>query len=289
MKKLLSIILLVAVAAAAGYGVAKLGHKNESGLVTESAYERVMRTKTIRCGYGLWPPEVLTKDANTGQIGGWAHDVIEALAKRANLKVEWVEETGWNNYAEALDSGRFDVFCSTGWIRGELAGVMRYSRPVAFSALHFFARSDDHRFDADLSVLNNPQYSLAVMDGEISQRWAIQHYPNAKQVAITQMADIMQLFLDVQSGKADGVFNDPSVVDGFLAKNPGALRRVTTKPLAVYANAYGLAAREEKLQSLLDTGLAEMINLGELDAILTKYDPTRTHFMPVASPYKTVE
>lgn len=284
MNKLLSFLLIVAVAAASGYAAARYAMPISS-THAETAYERVMRTKTIRCGYGMWPPHVLTKDPNTGVISGWAAEIIEKLAARASLKVEWVEETGWNAYAEGLNSGRFDVFCATSFLRGELAGQMRYSMPVTYSVVHFFTRADDHRFDTDLSILNDAKYSVAVMDGEISQRYPAEKYPNAKQVAITQMADIMQLFLDVQTGKADGVFNDPSIARAFAEKNPGTIRQVTTQPVVVYANAYGVGFNQPDMQSLLNTGLTEMVNLGEIDAIISKYDATRSYFLPVAKPY----
>jgi ABC-type amino acid transport substrate-binding protein len=45
----------------------------------ETGYERVMRTKTLRCGYFAWAP-YLIKDANTGKFSGAGHDIIEAMA-----------------------------------------------------------------------------------------------------------------------------------------------------------------------------------------------------------------
>lgn len=58
-KILLSFFLLLVFAASAWAGDAK-----------ESAYDRVMRTGTIRCGYFIWPPG-FSIDPNVGKRSGF--------------------------------------------------------------------------------------------------------------------------------------------------------------------------------------------------------------------------
>src|SRR4051812_29807285 len=81
----------------------------------ESAYDRVMRTQTIRCGWGTNNPWIY-QDLKTGQMRGVIADVMNEIAGKLNLKLEWPEETGWGNLPEALESGRVDVACSTMWL-----------------------------------------------------------------------------------------------------------------------------------------------------------------------------
>src|ERR1700722_20209029 len=62
-------------------------------VVKESAYDRVMRTQTIRCGYVLRTP-LLVKDPNTAQLSGLFYEYVENLGKALHLKIEWSEEMG---------------------------------------------------------------------------------------------------------------------------------------------------------------------------------------------------
>ena len=45
----------------------------------ESAYERVLRTGVLRCGYIAYPPHLIV-DPATGTISGISHDIIEEAA-----------------------------------------------------------------------------------------------------------------------------------------------------------------------------------------------------------------
>lgn len=41
----------------------------------ESSYDRVMRTRTLRCGYGIFQPMIM-KDPNTRKISGIFVDIM---------------------------------------------------------------------------------------------------------------------------------------------------------------------------------------------------------------------
>jgi hypothetical protein len=74
----------------------------------DTVYDRVMKSQTIRCGYGLWSV-YLHKDPNTGKMGGIYYDYMEALGKNLGLKIEWTEEVGWGDYIAGLKGDRFDA------------------------------------------------------------------------------------------------------------------------------------------------------------------------------------
>lgn len=252
---------------------------------TNAAYDRVMQTGEIRCGYALWPPSAILKDPATGKLTGIFVDIFEEAAASMNLKVVWAEETGWGSYIESLESKRFDVFCAPLWRNAEKGMRVAYSVPLFYSALHFYARQGDNRFDDNLNILNDPAYKLATMDGEISAITADNFFPKAEKVSIPQLGDITQLFLSVGMGKADGVFLEPSLARDYADNNPGKIRQVTKEPFSVYPNSYGVLIGETKLQSALDSALIEMLNQGKIDKIIEKYEPDRSIFMPVAKNY----
>ena len=92
MKNNLSVFALVAAFAALGISIYHPVNRGVGALQSEAkketTYERVMRTRTIRCGYFVWPP-FLTKDLNTGALSGLNYDVAEEMGKLLDLKIEW--------------------------------------------------------------------------------------------------------------------------------------------------------------------------------------------------------
>lgn len=80
----------------------------------ENAYERVMRTGELRCGYAMSPPN-LEVDPNSGELTGLERDIWDEIGKELDLKILWTEEVGWGNYIEGLRTGRYDAFCNQAW------------------------------------------------------------------------------------------------------------------------------------------------------------------------------
>lgn len=254
----------------------------------ETIYDRVMRTGTVRCGYALWPPVATLKDPQTGNLTGIYVEIAEKMAQALGLKLEWTEETGWGSFIESLRANRFDLFCAPVWRNAERGRYISYTVPLAYSAMHFYARANDARFDKDLSILDDPAYKLAAMDGEMSQIIARQFFPRAEQVAIPQLGDITQLLLSVSTGKADGVFLEPGLAKDFATKNPGQIRQVTKEPYQIFPNSFATKLGEVEFKEMIDSALTELLNQGEIDRIITKYEPDRSIFMPVQKPYSYI-
>jgi ABC-type amino acid transport substrate-binding protein len=252
---------------------------------SETAYERVTRTGVLRCGYAAWPM-FLDKDTKTGKVSGMLPEIIETVAAHLQWEVEWVEEVGWDGFIQALKNGRIDMFCMAAWSSAERGKHVRFSSPIAYSAVNAYARAGDTRFDQDLFLLNDPAMRLAVIDGEMSSLIAQMHFPKAKQVALAGMiADPAQLLQNVALGKADAAFAETSLAKGYAEHNPDKIRLVTKTPFAVFASSFPVALEEEKLMTVFDAALVEMLNNGEIDRIISKHEPDRTIFLPVAKPY----
>jgi ABC-type amino acid transport substrate-binding protein len=52
-----------------------------------SAYDRVIVSGTIHCGYFLWPP-FIEKNVNTGKLSGLSYDLMEEIGKQLSLKID---------------------------------------------------------------------------------------------------------------------------------------------------------------------------------------------------------
>ncbi|MCB9988548.1 MAG: transporter substrate-binding domain-containing protein [Rhodospirillales bacterium] len=255
----------------------------------ETAYDRVMRTGKMRCGYAMWPPHVLVKDPNSGEIKGMIPDILEQAANNMDMEIEWTEEVGWGSFIESLRSNRIDAFCMVSWPTATRGRYVDYTPPLFYSVNNIYVRADDHRFDDDLSKINDPSVRVSVMDGEMSAVIHRDHFPEAQAVSIPQLAEPTQLLLNVKTGKADVAFMEPGMVKEFLKHNPGALRKVGDKPFQVFPNSIAVLIGEVKLKAMLSTAITELINHGVVQGIVDKYEPDREIFMPVAKPYQALE
>ncbi|MCP5404741.1 MAG: transporter substrate-binding domain-containing protein [Pseudomonadaceae bacterium] len=288
MKHLATILLAVVASLLAVYA---FGPKGGAGVAAsrETAYERVMRTGVLRCGYNTWPPAVEV-DANTGKVGGIVPELVEYAANAMSLKVEWVQQASWGTFTQDLKDGRFDAMCAGAWETKEAAPYVTYTEPVFFNPVYPYVRSNDHRFDIDLKVLNSPNYRIATIDGAMTDIIAKEDFPRAKRVSLPQMADNSEAVLNVANGKADVVFNEASVMLQFDASNPGVLRPLGNAPYRSFASPL-LAAyiTDAALVRMFDTVLSEMQLQGTTQRIIDKYSTDRRLFVPVAKPYGEIE
>ena len=67
----------------------------------ETAFDRITKTNTLRCGYAIATPWLMM-DMSTNKLTGVDVDVIDLIAKKIGLKIDWVEETGWGTAEQGL-------------------------------------------------------------------------------------------------------------------------------------------------------------------------------------------
>src|ERR1700722_5764994 len=155
MKSLISILVSTIVAlVVTWFAVHNLVPSSQSSK-QETAYERVTRTGTIRCGYVSWYP-YFKKDLKTGEPSGMNYEIMSAVGRELNLKVEWAEEVGWGNLGEGLKTGRYDAVCTSVGPDAAKAKNFTLSRPMVYSQFYPYARVDDNRFDGHVERINQP-------------------------------------------------------------------------------------------------------------------------------------
>ncbi len=252
----------------------------------ESVYERVMRTGVLRCGYYLFPP-VMSKDANTGALSGFAKDLMDIVGKNTSLKVDWVEEVGFGEMFAGLATGRYDAICTPVWPDSANARVAQFAIPLMYSAIGAYTRYDELRFDGiDLKTLNNPRVTLAVTDGSIDMQIARTNFPKAKTYAISQSAPTTDLELSVITKKADISFHDYNRAKQYMDKNPNSLKKISSEPVKIFPFRVAVNVNALKLKLLLDVAFEEVLNNGVVDKLIDKHELFHGSFLRVAKPYQ---
>ncbi len=190
MKKILSILLILTFLSSSSYA-----HDEET------SYDRIMKTKTIRCGYVVYDPYVII-DPNTGNMSGITYDIMNEIAKRLSLKIKWAEEVGWGSFIEGLRTKRYDMLCSGGWNSANEGALIGYSRPLYYSGIGVWVRSDDNRFDNDLSLINNPDIKISSSDGSLVSIIAQNDFPDASILSMPNLTPTPEIIHNIVTKKS---------------------------------------------------------------------------------------
>lgn len=282
MKTFLTLLAAALIAAMAALWVAG----GSAGKADESVYDRVIRTGTLRCGYFLYPP-VLSKDPNTGEFSGIFYDYLSELGKDLSLKIKWAEEIGMGDAPAALESGRIDAMCAGMWITAQRARANDFVMPLYYLPLYMYAQTGDTRFDADMMVLNDKRYTLAIMEGGATSTLQKQIFPNVKTLDLPQLTSPAELFLTLAGGKADAVIYDLFTYKYFDVAKPGEIRRVSDKPVKVYPNAIMLKRGEDEFRRMLSNTTLEMHLSGAIEKIIKRHEAYEGAVYRVSNPYQT--
>jgi polar amino acid transport system substrate-binding protein len=252
----------------------------------ESAYDRVMRTGELHCGYYSWKPSFI-KDPNTGEMSGIFHDYMEVVGKSLKLKIVWSEEVGLSDYPAALKSGRIDAMCSSLYVTPERARVTDFVTAAYYVPLHAYARAKDNRFDHfTAEKFNDPKYSVVILEGGVTSIIQHQYLPDAKVFELPQLTNPAELFTSLAMGKGDFLLYDRFTFEDYNAHNPGKLKRVTDKSIKVFPLAIAVDKNQDALREMLDTATTDVQLSGAMEKIVKKYEAYPDSFMLPALPYK---
>lgn len=270
-----TILLTLFIAIVASYATVSLTSKRavtqgKAG-VQADVLDRVMKTKTLRCGYITYPPYV-TKDANTGEFSGLMVDIMQRVAAKMDVKLEWTAETTWAAIYQDLNTGRFDAVCSSVWQSVPRAMQGEFSMPIFYNPVQAWTRGDDTRFDGNLLLVNDASITIPTLDGEIVQKIAHEYFPKAKTISLPQNAPYSDVITNIVTKKADIVFLEPQIAKDYLAANPNSIRlvqnvaSVSDMPVVI-----SLPVNSRRLKTVIDTAIMELQLTPALAQMIDKY------------------
>ena len=289
MKSKISAILIAALlaATAASFMTASLlGHAYapKASAKAETAYQRVLRTGILRCGFSPWPP-YFSLDPNTLELSGLSKDLSDAVIRLLELKLEYVQIV-LGQQVQDLDIGRIDAMCGDGpWVISTIK-YLDYSKPYIYAGVYIYGRADENRFSS-FDDLNSPAAAFVGIDGDLSTDLVQSFFSQAKISTLGSLSDPSQLLLNVTTKKADAVIVDPLTATLFAKNNPGKIKMLLTQPVAVYGAGFSVKKGETDLLNMLNEAVSAAINTGQADRTRKKYDPDGTLFLPIMPPYRS--
>jgi ABC-type amino acid transport substrate-binding protein len=260
-----------------------------------SAFDRVLKDNTLRCGYGSWEPGVY-KDAATGEMKGLFVDLINEMGRMAKINIEWTSEVDWGQISTALQAGKIDAFCAGMAADAVRAKQLAYSTPMTYWSFDVIVRADDTRFPTDRPVtvadLNKAIFSTAYTEGDVLETIKQTELPNVKGVALPPLGSPADNILNVLSKKTDFVVFPRVMFQNYeKANGAGKLKLLEMEtPLRVYGNVIAVDIHETALKLFLDAALTELIQSSAYDRILAPYEAAYPKsFMPVNSPVEVTK
>jgi polar amino acid transport system substrate-binding protein len=282
--------LLFSAALAAVVAWAVAGHLSRGDTTApETAYQRILRTGTIRCGYFLFEP--MARKGADGRLSGIDVRLFNKMAENMRLKVNWAEEVNFADSIAGLETGRYDALCTPTWPTAARAREVTFIAPQFYAGLGIWVRQDDHRFDDDWNKINSPDVTISGIDGQIEREIHDQTFPRAKMLELPAMTDYSLSLLNVANGKADVTFVD--YIAGFLFNRSHPdhpLRNIAaTRPFRVFPFTIAVRSSETQLANWLNTASRELVNSGVVQQVVP--EELKAHGFPAdalllpASPY----
>ncbi|MDX2027522.1 MAG: transporter substrate-binding domain-containing protein [Alphaproteobacteria bacterium] len=251
---------------------------------TQSAFERVIQSKTLRCGYVIIEPG-LVKDPTTGQLSGLVYDLVMEIGKTLDLKIEWTEETTFATEVEGLRARRYDMTCTTIFWRPNLMQHIEFIQPYYYIPVYVVQRKGETRFKT-VSDINRPDITIAGIDGTIPSLIAQQDFTKAKMYSLPNMTAYSENVLSVVTRKADVTFVDPFVFYGYAKNNPGQVEiNPSIPPLRLFANTFVVLKGEHELRTMVSAAVRFLLDNGKVEEIIRKYEPTPGSLMRISQPY----
>lgn len=270
--KIILAIIMTAITITIGFLFSRNSTDQISQTAKQTTYDKIIKTGKIRIGYTSNPPAFII-DPNSGKFTGVFPEVLEEIAKKLQLELEYKEDVGWESMIEAVKSKRVDAIITGIWPATERGKHADFTNPLYHSPVKAYVRIDDNRFDGDLSKIDNQKIKIAIIDGEMTALIAQIDYPKATKINLSQLNHISELLLQVQTRKADVTFLEPAIAMEYIAKNPGKIKEVQgVSPVRVFPNTIMVDKGEIELLSTLNIAIEELVGNGFVDKVVKKYE-----------------
>lgn len=259
-------------------------HSSENPAVKETAFERVTRTNTLRCGYATATPWFYA-DPLTGKKTGYAYDVTMAVAEKIGLKVDWTEETGWGTGEQGLPN-RYDMMCGSVCIDPNRNRAAIYSTPFVHIPILPIARLNDNRFSSGINSINNKAIRIGVKNNHVFEYIAKERFPNATLVYANDISDDTEFLLMLETNKIDIAFSGQVSVDLYEKKNPHKIKSLPY-PARFCDGGFMMPLGDFNMKQMVDNAILELNTAGKLDEIAKKYMPLDPRYVNMPNkPYR---
>jgi polar amino acid transport system substrate-binding protein len=206
-----------------------------------------------------FPPFEYTED---GKRVGFDVELIEAIAKVLNRKVEWTD-IDFKGLIPGLLAKRFDVAASAIYITDERKKVVDFTDSYYPGGLVIMTAKGDKRIQGPDDLKGK---KVAVQVGTKSVNFLKDNFPSVERIEVEKNQEMFQL---VEVGRADAVVTGKPAAK-LYARTRGTLQVVDT-PLTVEEYGYALRKDEPELVMQFNDALKKLKADGTYQQLVNKY------------------
>lgn len=202
-----------------------------------------------------------------GDVIGYDADLIEEIASRLGLEVEWID-TDFDTIFTQLATGRFDVVASATTITPERAQQVNFSDPYYNSQQGFTVNTT--LTDVRTTDALGEGDSVAVQTGTTGADWATENLA-PKGVEVREFAAVGDAYNAVEAGQVTGVVSDEPSAVAEIANREGLAIVEVIDTNERYG--FGVDPARTELLAAINAALADMIADGTYQTIYDLWFP----------------
>ncbi len=207
-----------------------------------------------------WYPFEYVDDA-TGQIVGFDIDVMNAIAERANLDIEFIN-VGWDPLLAGMAQGTYDCAISSITITAERAKAMLFSDPYFTAGQIVVVLKSNTTFTSKDNLTGDVGAQLGTTGA-----MEVEKLTN---VTLKTYDEIGLAFQDLMNGQISAVICDVPVAKGYVATNPDKLKTIgemfTTEQYGV-----AVAKGKEDLLAKINAAIKAILEEGLIEEFMLKW------------------
>ncbi|MEV7619943.1 amino acid ABC transporter substrate-binding protein [Microbacterium sp. NPDC089321] len=211
---------------------------------------------------GTYRPFSFHGDGGTGALTGYDVEIIQAVAEKLDLEVEF-QETQWDAIFAGLDAGRFDVIANQVTINDEREEKYLFSEPYTVSPGVIVVKDDDD----SISSFDDLEGKTAAQS--LTSNWnELAKESGAKIEAVEGWAQAVAL---LRQGRVDATINDKlTFLDYETTDGPTGLK-IAAETDEAGEQAFAFTKDKTALVKAVDGALDELRADGTLAEISEKY------------------
>lgn len=206
-------------------------------------------------------PYVYYESDNLKQMTGFEYDIIQALAKKLEMKPEFIQNS-WDGLILGLNNDLYDLAINGIEITEERLKSVNFSDPYYLTYLQIITRKNDTRFQK-LSDLNH--FKVGTLTGALSEKTL---KAQGQIQVLTYESEALAL-KDLEISRSDAVLFDAPIAKYYAEANPKL--QVLTTPIGSISYGIAVSKKNPELLNKVNTALFELQKSGELKKILERW------------------
>ncbi|MCA1793751.1 MAG: transporter substrate-binding domain-containing protein [Desulfobacteraceae bacterium] len=219
-----------------------------------------------------FPPQYSTSDA--GEPQGFAIDIIEEIARLANLEIEYLVKNNWEEMFDALRTEQADLIPNQG-ITDRRKELFEFTRPVETFPVSIFTRVNEKAIST-IQSLNAKNVAVVKLNiGEM----IVKDYP---EIIVQKYEHIEDALFGLLSGNSDAlIYPEPVLWKLAMQARLEDKIKVVGDPIIEIRRAISVAKNNQVLLKRLDSAVGKLVGSEKYQIIYKRWYGSPTPFWTV--------